>query len=99
VTGQPYAVRLSPQAAKVLNTLSEHAEALCQSRTTEKGEGMKLPGVLATVAASQAVALVGSVTMYVGADTSSWWNIYVLAGPVLLAAAFLTGPKKPPSKA
>lgn len=26
MTGQPYAVRLSPQAAKVLNTLPEHAE-------------------------------------------------------------------------
>ncbi|MFF1378680.1 hypothetical protein [Streptomyces sp. NPDC058308] len=56
---------------------------------------MKLPGVLAAVAASQAVGLVFSVAMYVGADTSAWWNVYALAGPVLLAAAFLTGPKKP----
>lgn len=60
---------------------------------------MKLPGVLATVAASQAVALVFSVAMYVGADTSSWWNVYVVAGPVHLAAVFLTGPRKPHSRA
>ncbi|MEV0324591.1 hypothetical protein ACIBKX_40365 [Streptomyces sp. NPDC050658] len=45
------------------------------------------------------MALVFSVAMYVGADTSSWWNVYVLAGPVLLTAAFLTGPKKPHNRA
>ncbi len=55
---------------------------------------MKRSEIVFGVVLSQSVALAFSLAMYAFADTPTWWNMYVLAGPMLLGAAFFTGSRK-----
>ncbi|MCR8945152.1 hypothetical protein NW249_23835 [Streptomyces sp. OUCMDZ-4982] len=55
---------------------------------------MARPEIIFGVLLSQAAALAFSLAMYVFAGASTWWNLYVLAGPMALGAAFFTGFRK-----
>ncbi|MFB8029488.1 MULTISPECIES: hypothetical protein [unclassified Streptomyces] len=55
---------------------------------------MKRSEIVFWVVLSQAVALAFSLAMYAFADTPTWWNMYILAGPMFLGAVFFTGSRK-----